>query len=92
MTQHLVALAEANRIRFHRAKVKSDLQYGLVKLEDVLLDPDCGTMRLNSVLKAKAGWGVARARATANAMDCAEDRQLRHLTDRQRRILLEIAG
>lgn len=97
---NMIALEEANRIRFARADLKRDLRARRVTLVEALDHPDVGSMPVCALLCAQYRWGLRRAKkALADAGTLAgsfrpisEMKQIGSLTDRQKRALLQACG
>lgn len=89
--QYMEALAKANHIRLARADLKRQIETGAVSLRDVLLDPppEIDNMPIGLLLMARHRWGVARSRRFLSRLAIGERRTIGHLTERQRRIIVE---
>ena len=99
-SQHMEALAEANRIRFARADLKRELRRGKVTLAEAFEHPDVGSMPVFALLCAQ--WRYREARSRRALRDAAgllglpvplsEGKTVGSLTDRQKRALLQACG
>ncbi len=88
MPQHMLALEEANRVRYARADVKRDVKAGRMNAEDAFEHWACQNMPLGELLRSQPRWGYTRARKFLQPMMISESRKLRHLTARQRVALI----
>lgn len=86
LPQHMLALAEANRVRLARAELKENVASGGTPVRDVILDPPgCAeTMAVMDLLLAQRMWGRARALRVLRGTFISERRQLGRLTMRER--------
>ena len=87
--QHMVALAEANRVRFARAQLCRDLNAGRKKFIPLILDPPeyAENMKVMQLLKARRRVARLTALRIMRTMNMHEHRTLGSLTERQRRQL-----
>lgn len=85
--QQARALAEANRVRSVRARMKRDLAAGLLSVPDVLTDPDLGRMPLGELLAAQRRWGPKRTARFLAALDMDATKRVGTLTARQRELI-----
>ena len=93
MSQNMEALRLANEIRDGRVKVKRRLFAGDLSLEEALQDPSCQTARVLDLLIAQRRWGHSRANKALIAADNIwPNRQVRQLTDRQRKLLIAVVA
>jgi len=77
----MCALAEANRVRLHRANVK-------LAPEVVFDDPDCATMAVSAVLLAMPKIGRTKACRVLARAGVSSTRTIGELTARQRECVL----
>lgn len=92
--QRLQALAQANRIRSERARVKAALRAGEARAALLLLDPpEClRTATVAEVLLAVPGIGEAKLRALLRGSGLSPGRKLERLSMRQREELVQALG
>jgi hypothetical protein len=88
LTQRLAALNEANRIRTKRARLKRDLTAGRASLLDLMVEPDCATMKTMDALLALPKVGRVKAERALRRAKVSPSKTLAGMTDRQRRELL----
>lgn len=62
MKQWQQALANANRVRSGRARVRRGLRDGSLTLEQALSDPDAAGMKLTVLLESQYWWGPYKSR------------------------------
>lgn len=91
MTQHLDALAIANKNRTLRRKIKDDIADGIIRLEDLIHDPPEAMLgaKVFDFLIAKRYTGRLRALEILRRSDCSELIRVRKLTDRQKKLLIK---
>lgn len=87
--QHLIALEEANRVRFGIAAVKREIADGTLTVGEAVFDPRAQSMRLWTLLACQRLWGPRRVSCFLAFMLIGEDRRVRELTDRQRELVGE---
>ena len=87
--QHMMALAEANRVRLARASLKRSIARGDLAAADVVLDspPETGNMTLGELLESQRRWGRTRVRKFLGSLALNEGKSLGSLTPRQRLLL-----
>lgn len=92
--QRLAALAQANRIRSERARLKAALRAGEVRPAPLLLDPpEClGSASVAEVLLAVPGIGQVKVRRLLQAAQLSPGRKLGRLSERQRAELVAALG
>jgi hypothetical protein len=92
--QHLRALERANRVRLARANLKRRVAHGDLAAADVLLDGpwEADTMEVCDLLLSQRRWGLMRARKVLASIPIPENKQIRSLTDRQRKALVHKLG
>lgn len=84
LEQRRAALVEANRIRTHRKLVKRDLKAGRREPADVLVDPDCATMKLYDLLLALPKMGRAKVDRLIRTARISPSKTVGGLSRRQR--------
>jgi hypothetical protein len=84
--QRMEALAIANRIRVHRARMKVALHDGDRTVIDVLVnyEPEVDTMKVFDLLVAAPKIGKTKANAMLRACGVSPSRTVAGITDRQR--------
>jgi hypothetical protein len=89
MPQHMVALAEANRVRLARAALKRAVGAGNVDTAQVVRECpwEAETMPVGELLRSQRRWGRTRTRKFLVMLSLNENRQLGRLTLRQRALL-----
>ncbi len=100
--QSLEALARANAARLDAVAVKHEIRDGGLTAADALYDPRAGAMTVAQLLRAQWRWGDQRVRRLLadvscwgprpRAIDVAETRRVRDLTDRERDELARALG
>jgi hypothetical protein len=92
LPQHMVALAEANRIRLARGGIKHQIAHGERTAASVILEPppETLTMTVYDLLCAQHRGGRERARRLLITAGVREGKLLGDLTNRQRRILTDL--
>lgn len=88
--QRFAALAEANRIRSHRAVLKRQIKAGRVSARDVFADWDCNTMKVLDLLLALPKVGRVKAHKILRRAEVSPSKTLAGLSDRQFRLLLAL--
>jgi hypothetical protein len=88
--QRVDALAEANRIRIARAKLKLDMKRGEVKLYPLLEDPPdlLNTMKVQTLLMAAPKIGRVKANKLLSQVRASPSKTVGGLSERQRKELL----
>ncbi len=88
--QRARALRDANRVRCGRARLKRSLASGGRSAADVISDPplEVRTMTVRQLVVSQRGWGPVRSRRLLRAASVPERKELRSLTERQRRVLV----
>lgn len=91
LPQHLRALQRANDVKLRRAALKRRIAAGEASVSEVLeaVPPEAETMRIAELLRSQRRWGQTRARRLLAFYGIGELRELRRLTERQRRVLAE---
>jgi transposase len=86
----MAALAQANRVRSARAKLKADLRRGAVTLSDVLSDPPdyVETAKVITLLRAVPKLGPIKAATIMDVCRVSPSRTVAGLSERQRAALL----
>lgn len=87
--QHMVALAEANRVRLARAALKRAVLGGDLDTAEVVRECpwEVDTMCVGELLRSQRRWGRTRTRKFLDSMNITENRPLGRLTLRQRALL-----
>src|SRR5439155_26303798 len=87
--QRARALRDANRVRCGRARLKRSLASGGRSAADLISDPpvEVRTMTVRQLVVSQRGWGPVRSRRLLRAASVPEGKELRSLTERQRRVL-----
>lgn len=87
--QHMLALAEANRVRLARAALKRAVGSGHVDTAEVVRDCpwEVETMTVGELLRSQRRWGRTRARKFLAPLALNENRELGRMTLRQRSLL-----
>ena len=90
--QRLRALANANKVRSARARLKRDLAAGQVELARILADPPpyAQSARVRDLLVCVPGIGPARASRALSHCRIAEAKTIAGLSDRQRAELIDL--
>ena len=88
-SQHMRALAQANRVRLARADLKRKVATGEITAEDVILDTpwEAESMKICELLTSQRRWGRERCRKFLLPTGLPENKRLSDLTERQRSIL-----
>lgn len=95
MTQNMLALQKANRVRLRRAELKRMLERGEVSIEDVITDWGTEKACVFEVLQWQWRWGKGRAlrfiRAlpTLTGVRITEKTTCAGMTERQREAVME---
>lgn len=92
MSQHMDALALANRIRLARAAVKADLRNGEITFAHALDAPCTANMPIAELMMAARRFGRSRTFKTLTRLQISEHRRVRDLTPRQRRLLTSVVA
>ena len=87
MSQATEALREATRIRSSRARIKAAIGRDVLRVSDVLDDPDVARMTLGELLAAQRQWGPRRVARFLNALDLTVAKRVGSLTVRQRDLI-----
>lgn len=92
--QRLKALERANEIRLARAELKRRIASGYVSVAEIILDPPCeaSSWAIGELLISQRRWGATRCRKFLVRNQISETKQLRALTQRQRRLLADALG
>ncbi len=87
--QHMLALAEANRVRLARAALKRGVEAGNVDAAEVVRECpwEVETMTVGELLRSQRRWGRTRARKFLSMLAMNENRELGRMTLRQRSLL-----
>jgi S13-like H2TH domain len=90
LDQRRRALRHANEIRIGRARLKSELASGRVRIEDVIAEPPefAGTAKVYELLLALPKVGPAKAARSLTRCRIAPSKTLAGLTARQRHELI----
>lgn len=89
MSQCMEALERGNEIRLARAQVKRELRAGEIDLAEAMEAECMASMPLGKLLAQQPQWASKRVRRFLVTLGMAESRQVRELTERQKRIVLE---
>ena len=89
MPQHLLALAQANRVRLARAELKRQIAAGAADAASVVHQCpwEAETMTVGELLRSQRRWGRTRTRKFLFPLALNENRELGRLTARQRKLL-----
>lgn len=96
--QHMVALANANKVRLARATLKRRVRAGEVDVADLLepgetIPAEAEAMATEELLFAQHRWGSTRVRKLLNWLAISGRRPVGELTDRQRdRLVTALRG
>jgi S13-like protein len=90
LDQRLEALANANRIRSHRARLKVDVRAGRKSWTAALLDEDCATMKVFDLLLCVPRVGRVKTNRIVCKAGVSPSKTIGGLTDRQIGALLEL--
>jgi len=84
--QRREALAQANRVRTNRARIKEDLKQGRVSLADLLADPPpyLSSAKVMELLRALPGYGPIKATRLLERCQVSPTKTVGGLTERQR--------
>jgi hypothetical protein len=91
MSQHMDALAIANKVRLARAALKQEITEGTTTVVAVLSEQptgDLASMPVYDLLKAQNRWGRMRVLRVLRAVKVGEGKPIGDLTERQRQIIL----
>jgi hypothetical protein len=90
-SQRRIALEKAKHVRRARAELKRQIACGQRGVAEILLDPppEAQTMTVAQLLGSQRRWGKVRTRKALQSAEVSEHRELRRLTLRQVRSLLE---
>lgn len=88
--QALEMLNYANEVRLARSKVLHELNKGTKTLEEVLDNEWCQQATVYNVVRRIHRYGRARTLRALQHAGISETRQVQHLTQRQRAILLTV--
>lgn len=85
MSQHMEALAAANKVRFARAELRRQLAAREVTAQQILKDMPfgSGSMTLGVLLGFQYRWGQTRVTSFLRPLAISESRQLMGLTARE---------
>ena len=88
-SQHMQALAHANRVRLARAALKRSVASGDADAAGIVrVCPwEASTMAVGELLRSQRRWGRVRARKLLFSLGLNENRQVGRLTERQRGLL-----
>lgn len=85
----MVALREARRVRGLQAEIKRQIRAGARTVTDVIItEQDPGNLTVYDLLVSQKRWGAVRARRALLRVGVPEKKELRTLTERQRRALV----
>ena len=91
LSNRLLALDEANRVRYARGHAKRELAAGAITLADAL-DLECvQSMTVHALVAAQRRWGVRRSSRLLEDLRISETRRVRALTVRERSALVSEA-
>lgn len=90
MAQRMAALAEGNRIRSYRARVKKDLHKGRVSPRVPFEDPDFASMKVIDLLLHMPGVGRVKANRLLKLAEASPSKTVGGLSPRQRDALLAL--
>ena len=88
-SQHMQALAHANRVRLARAALKRQVARGDADAAAIVRDCpwEVSTMTVGELLRSQRRWGRTRARKFLFSLALNENRELGRFTERQRTVL-----
>ena len=88
-SQHMQALAHANRVRLARAALKRSVASGDADAAAIVRDCpwEVSTMAVGELLRSQRRWGRTRARKLLFSLALNENRVIGRLTERQRGLL-----
>lgn len=92
VSQHMIALAQANRTRLARAELKQEVAAGTRSVSGILIEVPwmAETMTIIDLLMAQHRWGRMRARRLLTAIPMGEHKTVGTMTARQRHTLAGI--
>lgn len=92
MEQHMAALEQANKIRLGKAQIKRNLRDGIVTIPELVSESphELNNIPLYEVLTAMTHWGRHRVMRVFDKLDCSEGIKFGALTERQKKILIEV--
>lgn len=82
--QHMVALAEANRVRLAGAVLRREVAAGDLSIAEALVDERAATMTVVRLLAAQSRWGKHRAELLCAQVPVSSTKRVGELTERQR--------
>jgi hypothetical protein len=87
--QHLLALAQANKVRLARAELKRQVAEDEITVAEVVLACpwEAESMAISDLLMSQHRWGRTRCRRFLAALPMGETKTIGSMTDRQRRAL-----
>lgn len=91
-SQHMRALAKANRQRLAAAQLRRDLAAGTITFREAIESPDAASLTVERLLNAQRRWGVARVEQTCRAVPVKPWARVRDITPRQRDALVALVG
>lgn len=89
-SQHMQALARANKARLRIAEIKKDLKAGKVSVRQALEDPAMANQPVMTAVMAQYRWGRSRARRALAMVPVSETKPCASLTERQKNALTAI--
>jgi hypothetical protein len=91
MPQHMTALAQANRVRLARARLKQRVADGEVSVADVVMQVpwEAESMTIGDLLMAQDRWGRQRVHRFLVSIPMVETKTIGSMTVRQRRELAD---
>lgn len=89
--QRMGALERANTVRLDGAAIRADIAHGM-PVAEALDDPRSGSLTILRLLMAQHRWGRDRAVRLLSRCAIPENKRVRDMTDRQRRIVAEALG
>jgi len=90
LEQRLDALRRANDIRSQRARLKKDLKQGIIKIDEILVEPleFIKTAKVVDVLLAVPNCGKVKSTKVLNHCRISSNKTVGGLSERQRRELV----
>ncbi len=87
--QHMVALAEANRVRLARASLKRRITAGDLAISEVILTCpwEAASMTIAELLTSQRRWGTSRCSKFLAGIGMPETKTVASMTNRQRALL-----
>ncbi len=84
-SQHMRALAQANRVRLARARLKRQIASGKIEAADVITNCpwEAESMKICELLTSQRRWGKERSRKFLLPTGLSENKRIADLTERQ---------